>query len=435
MRPHPNPSSQLVAFVLAGFALGVAGAAQAENLRIATWNLGWHVASSEVQAWAAQCGKHYVKNPATQVWALASPDAPGAKRGWDITESRATLEGVDLSVMPPCNVYQTAQHQGIAVTPNAHARRNQQLSQILARDVRADVIAFQEVSGTQAVIEALGPAASDFNVCSFDGQYKVQRLAFAWRKTLGGPVEACRDLPAVSLPALPAQDRVRPAYTVVLNLAGKRVRFLTVHLKSGCVTPLDKRPKRLDDPSAEPCVVLQQQVQPLEESLEALGQGVDHFVVLGDFNRNLAHEQRQVKGAEAVRSDGTSDLTRPMPAGVSTRNLFLEVNDGHPTGSKAVLLLPKCPGSPALEAACDASKTGVPTPEQQALLSSKSGLGCRNPVGLDHIIVSQSLASAEVQTRKVAIGALGGSRPASAQHADPLLAVSDHCPLVTELRF
>lgn len=419
----------------AAVAMSLSTPTQAETLRIATWNLGWHVASGEVPAWIAQCNKFYAKNPATKVWDLAAEGAPGAKRGWEVTESRATLEGVDLSVMPPCSVYQTVSHKGIAVTPGAYAKRGQQLSQILSRDVRPDVIAFQEVSGAQAVIEALGAAASDYNVCSFDGKYKVQRLAFAWRKKFGEAVEACRDIREVSLPEAPPKDQVRPAYTVTLDLNGKKVRFLTVHLKSSCVSPLDKNPRRLDDASVEACALLQKQVRPLEEAFEKLGQGADHFVVLGDFNRNLAHEQNQVAGAEPTRSDGGADLTKPLTAGARTRNLLLEVNDSQPASSKAALLLPRCPGSEALEAACEASKTGIPTAEQQKLLSGKTGLGCRNPVGLDHILVSQNLAPAVSSTSKIGIGPFGGSLLPTANRPDPLLAVSDHCPLVAEIQF
>ncbi len=144
-------------------ALSMSLPAQAETLRIATWNLGWHIASEELPAWITQCNKFYAKNPITKTWDLVTEGTHGAKRGWEVTESRATLEGVDLSVMPPCSVYQVADHKGIAVTANAYIKRNRQLSQILTRDVRPDVIAFQEVSGTKALIEALGAAASDYS--------------------------------------------------------------------------------------------------------------------------------------------------------------------------------------------------------------------------------------------------------------------------------
>lgn len=402
-------------------------------LRFATWNLGWHIASDEVPAWIAQCNRFYVRNPTTKVWELKAEGVSGARRGWNIAESRATLEGVDLSVMPPCNVYRAPNFRGIAVTQAAYSRRTQQIARVMQRDVRPDVIAFQEVSGTKSVTEALGATAGDYHVCSFDGKYKVQRLAFAWRKQFGPAVQPCQDVVEISLPNAAADDRVRPAYSVVLNLNGKKVRLLTVHLKSSCVSPLDKNPRRLDDEEVAACAVLQQQVAPLEETFERLGQGVDHFVVLGDFNRNLAHELNQVAGAEAQRSDGVTDLTKPMAAGARTRNLLHEINDGQPPSSQASLLMARCAGTPELEAACVASKTGIPTVEQQAQMRARTGLGCRNPIGLDFVLISQSLLPAVMSTDKIGIGQLGRSRSPTLNRQDPLLAVSDHCPLVAEI--
>jgi len=338
--------------------------------------------------------------------------------------------------MPPCAVYLTPEFKGIAVTSTAYSKRSAQLARILSDEVRPDVIAFQEVSGTAAVREALGPSSPDYHVCSFDGAYKVQRLAFAWKKAHGIAVDACSDVRAISLPALPQEKQVRPGYLVTLELRGKKVRFLTVHLKSGCVSSLEG--DKLDDSSGtdNPCVVLQQQVAPLEATFEQLAAGVDHFVVLGDFNRNLWHEANQVSGAEAIRSDGQSDLTTPRAANVATRNLLLEVNDGAPATSKAVLLSPTCPGGQEVVAACEASKNSKLTSAQKETLTGANGLGCRNPVGLDQVLVSQSLANSVVSARKLAIGFFGRSLSASPpEHPDPLLAISDHCPVVVEIDF
>jgi len=421
--------------ILASAASIVALQASADTLRIATWNLGWHVSQAELSPWLSQCSKTYAKDAQTKVWKLVPAGTPQAKRGWDVTESRATLEGVDLSVMPPCAVYLTPGFDGIEVTQTAYAKRAAQLSRILSSDVRPDVIAFQEVSGVAAVREALGAAAADYHVCSFDGAYKVQRLAFAWRKSFGPAAEACADVRSISLPAAPPEHQVRPGYTVTLNLAGKRVRFLTVHLKSSCVTPLEG--DRLDAPNAdEACQLLQQQIGPIEQTFEQLASGADHFIVLGDFNRNLWHEQHQVAGAEKTRADGQADLATPRAPGVATRNLLLEVNDGAPAASKAVLLAPTCRGSAALAAACDASKTAKLTKEQMAVLTDREGLGCRNPVGLDHMLVSEALAPAVRAVFKVSIEQYGRSLgPKLPAYPDPLLAVSDHCPLVAEIEF
>lgn len=409
---------------------------QAQTLRIATWNLGWHVSKAELPGWIAQCSKTFAKNSASGTWQVVEAGTSGATQGWSVPGSRNSLEGVDLSMQPPCGVYQDRLHKGIAVTVPAYAKRDEQIASLLASDVRPDVIAFQEVSGTAAVREALGAAAADYNVCSFDGKYKVQRLAFAWRKKLGEATESCADVLPMSLPALPVEARVRPGFTVTLRLNEKKVRFLTVHLKSGCVSPLEKGMLDQNSGGNDPCPTLQQQVAPFEKVFEQLGQGVDHFVVLGDFNRNLWHEANRVKGAEPIRGDGSTDLAKPRGDQVVTRNMFFEINDGEPAVSKAVLLASACIGSPTIVDACEASKTQLLDKNQRNALSAKTGLGCRNPVGLDHIIVSQSLAGAVRSTTKVSIGVKGTSLPPNPpKFSDPLLAVSDHCPLVAEIAF
>lgn len=409
--------------------------ASATTLRVATWNLGWHVSQAELGPWIAQCGKHFAKNARSGVWEVASAKAPGAQIGWDIDDKRPQIEGVDLAVMPPCGVYRSPSRAGIAVTPAAWAKRNAQIATVLRDDIKADVIAFQEVSGVAAVREALGPAAGDYEVCSFEPRYKIQRLAFAWKKTLGPSVGACREFRDLVLPQRAEKDQVRPGFALTLQVAGKKIRFLTLHLKSACVSPLDGR-GRLDANTRpdDPCLVLQQQVAPLESIIEGLPQGVDHVVVLGDFNRNLAHEAARVAGAEPVRSNGSTDLRQPRPAGVATRNLLAEVNDGQPPASALVLLSPRCSGPAELTAACDRAKTQVLTADERRVLTDRTGLGCRNPSGLVHVLVSDELATSVLSANKLPLGNFGRSLSARPpQHPEALLAVSDHCPVVAEI--
>lgn len=410
----------------------LASATDTAPLRIASWNLGWHVSLAEQPNWAAQCSKHYARDEADGIWKPVAAGTPGALPGWDVRESRAQLQGVDLSVMPPCGVYQGVNREGLVVTRGALAARNERLARLIADEIRPDVMAFQEVSGTAAVREALGARAQDFHVCSFDGRYKVQRLAFAWRKSLGEG--RCEFDAGLVLDHLPAAEQLRPALTLSLNLQGQVLRFMTLHLKSGCVTPLDGRGRLDQDQGTErgikdPCPVLQQQVAPLEAMVERLGDGAAGFVVLGDFNRNLWHELRGADGARPVRSDGSTDLTTPLPAGVKTQNLFREVFDGKPL---AAALLPLDCGGAANNALCERSKSeAVPRRELAPLAAT---LGCRNPVGLDHFVVSASLAGKAGQARKVALGTEGASRAASAGESEPVLGLSDHCPIVMELQ-
>lgn len=403
--------------------------ASAQPIRVASWNLGWHVSQPEVPNWIARCGRSFVKDAGDGVWKPVPAGTQGATVGWYIKESRAKLEGVDLSVMPPCGVYQTPARVNVAVTPAAFALRSRQLASFIRNTVNPDVIAFQEVSGSAAVNEALGPMASEYQTCSFDGQYKLQRLAFAWRKSVAEVVEPCRPIDAISLPSVAEVDRVRPGYQVGLRIRGKLVRFLNLHLKSSCVSSLDGGQLDSTDARAEACALLQQQVRPLEAAIEQLAPDADHFVVLGDFNRNIWHEQNQVAGARAVRSDGSVDLKSPMADGVRTQNLLLEINDGEPGASQLTLLPLTCSGA-ALDLLCQASKRRKLTQPESRTVASGTGLGCRNGVGLDHMLVSKGLEPRVTQVVKVSIGRLGGSMEPRPDEPEPLLAISDHCPIV-----
>lgn len=416
--------------LLVGVPIFTSSGLGAEPIRVASWNLGWHVAQAEVPNWVRQCDISYVKDPADQIWKPVPASVPGATQGWMIKESRAKLEGVDLSVMPPCGVYESPSHAKIAVTESSFAQRVRQLSNFVGTSVKPDVIAFQEVSGSTAAREALGKLATEYNVCSFDGQYKIQRLAFAWKKEFGGAVEACQVVHQLSLPALDPVEQVRPGLTVALKIHGKTIRFLTVHLKSSCVSPLDRG--KLDDDKGKnnPCPILQQQIAPLESAFEKLSTGVDHFVMLGDFNRNLWHEAIEVPGAEPIRSDGSRDLTAALPASVKSRNLFKEVNDGQPPASRASLIPISCPGDETVQKLCDRSKLEALKPAVLAPLVAKEGLGCRNPVGLDHFVISDSLKPFVKGAQKIPIGALGRSLPPKEGKPEPLLAISDHCPIL-----
>lgn len=400
----------------------------AQPLRVASWNLGWHISKAELPQWLGQCGKTYQKDAADGVW---KPAATGTV-GWLIDEPRAKVEGVDLSVMPPCGVYE-ADRQKLIVTPKSWAQRDWQIGEVIGKSIAPDVIAFQEVSGTQAVIEALGDYASQYRVCSFDSKYKVQRLAFAWKKELGEPAEACTAIDAISLPHLPLDQQVRPGFQMGLKVNGQLIRFLTVHLKSGCVSPLDRGKLDVNSGPNDPCPVLQQQVAPLEAAFEKLGAGGASFVVIGDFNRNLWHELHEVAGAKAVRSDGNTDLTQPLPANVLTQNFYKEINDGLPATSKATLLELSCPGDAATQALCARSKTEAVPRRELAVLGYKEALGCRNAVALDQALVSDDLKTKVIESRKISIGATGRSAAPAEGQSDPVLATSDHCPSLVTL--
>lgn len=403
-----------------------ASTAQARDLTVATWNLGWHMDTALAKTWSQACGAKFALDPADKLW---KPNPAGDKTGWQLQWGRNAPIEWDIGRLPPCDVYQE-NFKIVPVTEAAYAKRQQQIASVIAKGVTPDVMAFQEVSGRQAVLDVLPDGGKDFNVCSFEG-YKVQRLAFAWRRSLGDPVEACKVYQPLSLPKREPKDQPRPGLEVGLRIDGKLVRLLTVHLKSSCVSPLeDPKPDGKGQLAGkEPnCAILQDQLEPLEAWLEQASRGADRVVMLGDFNRNLAHEATR-PAHEPVRAQG--DATDSYQQGVRSNSLWREVNDGVPPSSRMLLLEATCAGDPAATL-CEAGKSRVLSKEEGAQLAASSALGCRNPIGLDHIAVSDGTTA---KAEKVSLGKLGRTLSADATHPEPTLAVSDHCPLRAKVAF
>lgn len=411
---------RLSATFLLGFCL-LPAPALARDLTVVTWNLGWHVDKATAADWIAKCNGLFDKDPASGVW---KPSTTGSGiPGWQVN-FREKVEW-DWVRFPVCDVYKDRSFDTVPVTVGAYDKRLQQLNDFIQNTIPADVYAFQEVSGEQAVREALPDGGAGYEVCTFT-EFKVQRLAIAWKSELGSAA-ACKVESSLSLPDNREEDQPRPGLSVDLTIDGMLVRFLNVHLKSSCVSPLQDNGDLTDNQDRD-CRILQQQVAPLEKWVEERFAGTDKVVMLGDFNRNFWHE---VQDTGPVRTDGSSPHT-PLPAGVLAKDLFGEVFDEEPASTTVTLLHETCPKNGTTMALCAKGGTGLLTPDERRQLSQSQNLGCRNPLGLDHILISRGLGVAQ-PAEHVAVGVFGGTKPASETHPDPLLAISDHCPMVAKL--
>ena len=194
----------------------------------------------------------------------------------------------DWTKFPVCNVYNDANHHTVPVTVAAYDKRLQQLNNFIQNTLPADIYAFEEVSGESAVREALPNHGAGYEICTFP-DFKVQRLAIAWKSEFGA-ASACTVEPALSLPDNPDADRPRPGLSVDLMIDGTPLRVLAVHLKSGCVSPLEASGDLTHDQDRD-CRILQQQIVPIEKWVEGQFSGSDKVIMLGDFNRNFWHER------------------------------------------------------------------------------------------------------------------------------------------------
>jgi endonuclease/exonuclease/phosphatase family metal-dependent hydrolase len=144
-----------------------------------------------------------------------------------------------------------------------------------AQRLAADIIALQEVDGTDAA-ERVFPAG-DYALF-FSRENDVQRTGFAIRRG----IRAVQNPDLDGLDLNPAASRsLRRGTDVTVELGGTRLRLLSIHLKSGCTDgPLAEPRTRECDDLARQAVIL------AGWTAARRAEGIP-FAILGDFNRRF----------------------------------------------------------------------------------------------------------------------------------------------------
>jgi endonuclease/exonuclease/phosphatase family metal-dependent hydrolase len=143
------------------------------------------------------------------------------------------------------------------------------------RMIDPDILAVQEVDGPEALTRVVDPEVYEVHVDERPkpaGMNGRQNTGFAFKKGLAVTIR----------PSLTELDVSNGSlrYGARLDLAhrGQTIRFLTVHLKSGCFDPTQ---------SGSACTTLLRQVPVLEGWIDQAADEDMPFVVLGDFNRRF----------------------------------------------------------------------------------------------------------------------------------------------------
>lgn len=406
-----NPTR--IALVAALFATpavhAAADAAQTPPVQIgvASFNLAWAGSQKDFERHAAVCN--------AVSWCDTRPKrGPGGMRPDDeavkaaaqcVADTERLAGGPEqAAMMAPCNAY-LGRNRETPPTGVDYAAKLAGLQATVDKLIETQgvrVLAFQEVRSAEVVKTLLGRYADRFDVC--DAPHEgFQTVAFAWDRSLSREAGRCsvnRELAVLDNPGDPKARKVRPGLALELQLPGRRVSFLNVHLKSGCanIVPTPVYQARLLDDPATACTVLNRQVAPLERWLDSVGRQSPEYVLLGDFNRRIDEEAAAAIKPEQVRIDGSNPLGAPKEDAtgkVATRYLWQELADG---------------GRPL---------TQVPLQADSA---------CRGFTGLDHIVLSGPLAARQgpgLASRKTAVVQVPNQR----------LEASDHCPRSVTLNF
>ncbi|HEU5133523.1 MAG TPA: HAD family acid phosphatase [Steroidobacteraceae bacterium] len=167
-----------------------------------------------------------------------------------------------------------------------------------AAQLRADIVALQEVDGPDAAAQVF----PGYDYC-FSTRAHTQKNGFAIRRGLPHRCEA-------EYEPLSLDNAVRRG-VVVTFFPGtdNEFRLMSVHLKSGCPAgPLTADGRN--------CELLSRQVAPLEAWIEGEAAASRRFGVLGDFNRRFTIEKGPARDAQGRQL-----------------NVYAEINDGQPAAS------------------------------------------------------------------------------------------------------
>lgn len=168
-----------------------------------------------------------------------------------------------------------------------------------ATELRADIVALQEVDGPDAA-EQVFPG---YEYC-FSTRAHTQKNGFAIRRGL--PFRCEPEYEALSLDNAVRRGVVATFFPDTPN----EFRLMAVHLKSGCPAGPLTAPGRN-------CDLLTRQVAPLEQWMEIEANAGHRFGVLGDFNRRFTIEKGGARDADGRQL-----------------NVYAEIDDGEPPASK-----------------------------------------------------------------------------------------------------
>jgi len=426
------------------------GTAAPGALRVATWNLQWLLDRDTHRRWVDACARHG--------WPTDPADLPeAAQRELDGLPWCNALNGM---VFPPdrCPV-ETDGWPRRARYPAGHACRDSadladatayadklaQLRRWFARlaDEGVALVALQEVHDESAVQPILPPGWSVRTSRSLPGAPGIaQQVGIAW-----APGVQPRDFTlhaALADSGVPGRP-LRPGLAFTVDVAGRPVEFLVVHLKAGCRSrPIDD-PLRPGDPPhrhdaiVSDCAMLRHQLPALEAWIDARA-GRD-LVVLGDFNRTILREAPRDRPERPARLDGSPASAPLGPCRIETRGerhvahcpsrigaLFPELNDDDPPGSVLWRAVPPGLRGGHIRAGGpgDCSLPATPRPGRAAADLAHDGI--------DHILLADALRR-RLAPRALELHVLGPTgddgRPLvqSPGRAQP----SDHCPHWVEL--
>jgi exonuclease III len=367
-----------------------------QALEITTWNLQHMMSPTIFSEWSTFCSRFGWDEDKV---AAARADKP--KRLTYCNAHNGLLFPTDIPESKPLQT-QTAFAEKVAALI---ARR---------KALNSEIFALQEVSDEGAVASIFPPAQWSIVASKADIS---QNIAFAVRKDSGVKILASKQIDELAQ----TDDnghRVRPGLELTVQVNGKRLVLLNVHLKASCrgqpisapVRPGYANNKRWNE-IQQGCKVMRAQVPVLESWIETQTRANAFYMIVGDWNRDM---KRDLSLPARLETDESPKL--PVTSSTKIGSMIKEISDNEPEGAWLAIASVKI----------NARNKAVANPDQK----SKEKV-CH--IGIDNFAVSDSLMSS-LNLDKKSLRAFGEDYGAQAYAVDVALP-SDHCPVTLSLPF
>lgn len=395
IRTHFN-NKALTTLATAMLCLSVQAFAAAASLSITTWNLEHMMSEKTFDEWSTFCAKY----------------------DWD--EDKVKAAGASASKpkhLTYCNahnglLYPTTVPESLPLhTREAFAKKVAALTKRRG-ELNSDVFALQEVENESAARRIF--PESDWNVIVTKAEIP-QNIGFAIRKNGRAKVVSSKQIDELAQ-VDDTGHRVRPGLELTIEVGGKQLVLLNVHLKASCRSqPISAptRPSYADDRRWEEiqqgCKVMRKQVPQLEAWVEAQTRKQALYMIVGDWNRDL----RRDLALPARLTEGESAKS-PITEATKIGSLLKEISDDEPKGAWLGIA----------KTEITARKKTMKAPDQRAYDKV-----CHDAI--DNFALSDALLKA-LGANKDSLLATGSDYGAEAYGVDKARP-SDHCPVTLVL--
>ncbi len=384
-------------YALCATLMGAAIPLTSHALQLTTWNLQHMMSPAIFDEWASFCRKYE--------WDEDKVKASGVQK-----PKRLTYCNSHNGFLFPTNIPESKPLQ-------TKATFQEKINALITRrdELNSDVFALQEVSDEAGIVSIF--PTKDWHIVASKADI-AQNIGFAIRRQGKAKFISAKQIDELSQSDESESDkghRVRPGLELTIEVDGKRLVLLNIHLKASCrgqaidepVRPNYANEKRWRE-IQQGCRVLRKQVPALENWVEAQTRANALYLILGDWNRDFKRDLPY-----PARLDENNPQA-PLKSTTRVGSMIKEISDNEPEGAYLTVIIPKI----------QARNKSIKAPGQRG-----SEKVCHQ--GIDNFALSESLMQL-MGIDKKSLKATGSDYGDDAYGVDRAMP-SDHCPVTLKL--